>query len=45
VGFDLSESEDSPDKVLATVRTVRLLETIRKYGGERPAQGAQAPPW
>jgi hypothetical protein len=42
-GFDFCELEDSPDKVLATVRTVRLLETIRKYGGERPAQGEQVP--
>jgi tetratricopeptide (TPR) repeat protein len=37
-GLDFGRSDDSPEKILATVRAVKLLETIRKNGGELPAE-------
>jgi hypothetical protein len=37
-GLDFGKSDDSPDKILATIRTIKLLETIRKYGGELPPE-------
>jgi hypothetical protein len=37
-GLDFGKSNDSPDKLLATIRTVKLLETIHKYGGELPPE-------
>jgi tetratricopeptide (TPR) repeat protein len=36
-GLDFSKSDDSPDKLLATVRTLKLLEMIQKGGGMIPS--------
>jgi hypothetical protein len=42
-GLDFGKSDDSPDKLLATIRTIKLLETIHKNGGEIPGQNEPAP--
>jgi hypothetical protein len=42
-GLDFGKSDDSPDKLLATTRTIKLLEMIHKIGGEMPAQTEPAP--